>query len=57
MVCPLESAMELHHHWPSSKLHIVRDAGHSAFEPSISDALIKAGNDIADLLSNGELSY
>jgi proline iminopeptidase len=57
MVCPLESAMELHHHWPSSKLHIVRDAGHSAFEPSISDALIKASNDIADLLSNGELSY
>jgi proline iminopeptidase len=57
MICPLESAVELHQLWPSAELHIVRDAGHSAFEPSISDALVKATNDIADLLSNGELSY
>ncbi|WP_269618502.1 prolyl aminopeptidase [Zhongshania sp. BJYM1] len=57
MICPLENAVELHQLWPSSELHIIRDAGHSAFEPSISDALVKASNDIADLLSNGELSY
>ncbi|WP_339678159.1 prolyl aminopeptidase [uncultured Zhongshania sp.] len=57
MICPLENAVELHQRWPSSELHIIRDAGHSAFEPSISDALVKASNDIADLLSNGELSY
>jgi proline iminopeptidase len=57
MICPLESAVELHELWPSAELHIVRDAGHSAFEPSIADALVKASNDVAHLLSGGELSY
>ncbi|CAA0112579.1 prolyl aminopeptidase [Zhongshania aliphaticivorans] len=57
MICPLESAVELHQHWPSSELHIIRDAGHSAFEASIADALVKASDDIADLLTDGELSY
>lgn len=57
MICPLESALELHKAWPSSELHIIRDAGHSAFEPSIADALVKASNEFADLLSGGELSY
>lgn len=57
MICPLESAVELHELWPSAELHIVRDAGHSAFEPSIADALVKASNNIAHLLSGGELSY
>lgn len=57
MICPLDNALTLHQHWPASELHIVRDAGHSAFEPSISDALIKASNDIAHLLSKGELTY
>lgn len=52
MVCPLESAVELHQHWPNAELHIVRDAGHSAFEPSIADALVKAGDEIADMLED-----
>lgn len=42
MVCPLECAWELHQHWPSSELYIIRDAGHSDKEPGIIDALILA---------------
>lgn len=53
MICPLDNAFALHNAWPDSELHIVRDAGHSAYEPSIIDALIKATNAMA-LLVNGE---
>jgi proline iminopeptidase len=42
MVCPLDNAFDLHQRWPESKLEIVRDAGHSALEPSIIDALVRA---------------
>ena len=54
VVCPLENAVELHELWPNSELHIIRDAGHSAFEPSIADALVKATDDIADMLEDRE---
>lgn len=50
MVCPLDNALSLHHHWPASELNIVRDAGHSASEPGIVDALIRATADIAKTL-------
>ena len=53
IVCPLDSAHALHKAWPGSELHIIRDAGHSALEPSITDALVKATNEIAKTL-NGE---
>jgi len=46
-ICPLENAFELHRVWYDSELHIVRDAGHSAFEPSIVDALIRATRQMA----------
>lgn len=42
VVCPLESAWQLHQAWPSSRLHIIPDAGHSATEPGIVDALVRA---------------
>lgn len=42
IVCTLDNAWELHAAWPNSELHIVRDAGHSASEPGIIDALVKA---------------
>ncbi|GAB3104861.1 prolyl aminopeptidase [Aestuariicella hydrocarbonica] len=42
MICPLDNAQSLHHVWHDSELHIIRDAGHSACEPSIVDALIRA---------------
>lgn len=42
MVCPFESAWDLHTAWPEAKLEIVPDAGHSASEPGIIHALIHA---------------
>jgi proline iminopeptidase len=42
IVCPMKSAWELHRAWPEADLHIIPDAGHSAFEPSNTHELIKA---------------
>lgn len=50
-VCPLDNAYDLQRAWPDSELHIIRDAGHSALEPSISDALVKATNELAEMLN------
>lgn len=44
VVCPLDNALELNRAWPNSRLEIIRDAGHSAFEPSILNALVAAAN-------------
>ncbi|WP_053981100.1 prolyl aminopeptidase [Marinagarivorans algicola] len=51
MVCPLDGATALHNAWPASKLHIIRDAGHSSREPSVMDALVKATDTLAEQLS------
>ncbi|MBJ7449432.1 MAG: prolyl aminopeptidase [Parachlamydiales bacterium] len=40
--CPMISAWELHCAWPEANLEIISDAGHSALEPGIMDALIRA---------------
>ncbi|HEV2704280.1 MAG TPA: prolyl aminopeptidase [Pyrinomonadaceae bacterium] len=42
VVCPAMSAWELHRAWPEADLRIIPDAGHSATEPGIVDALIEA---------------
>jgi proline iminopeptidase len=42
VVCPATSAWDLHRSWPSSTLHIVDDAGHSAAEPGIIHHLVEA---------------
>jgi proline iminopeptidase len=42
VVCPLRSAWDLHRAWPEADLHIVQDAGHSAFEPGIVHELVEA---------------
>jgi proline iminopeptidase len=42
IVCPMRSAWELHRAWPEADLHIVADAGHSAFEPGNTHELVKA---------------
>jgi len=47
MVCPMKSALELHQSWPESRLEIVVSAGHSAKEANITDALIRATNEVA----------
>lgn len=47
VVCPAESAFELHRAWPNSQLHIVPDAGHSALEPGITSRLVEATQEFA----------
>jgi proline iminopeptidase len=42
VVCPMMSAWELARAWPEAALHVVDDAGHSAYEPGITDRLIRA---------------
>jgi len=42
LVCPAQSAWDLHKAWPKSELHWVPDAGHSAKEPGIIHLLIEA---------------
>jgi proline iminopeptidase len=42
VVCPMESAWDLHRAWPESELVVVPDAGHSAREPGIAAALVAA---------------
>jgi proline iminopeptidase len=44
VVCPLEQAWELHRAWPQARLEVIPDAGHSATEPGIVDALVTATN-------------
>lgn len=42
VVCPMTTAWTLHRAWPGSGLVVVPDAGHSASEPGIVDALVRA---------------
>jgi proline iminopeptidase len=42
VVCPLEQAWALHEAWPQARLQVIPDAGHSAAEPGIVDALVRA---------------
>ncbi|MGC3979938.1 MAG: prolyl aminopeptidase [Steroidobacteraceae bacterium] len=42
VVCPMQTAWDLHRAWPESTLHVIADAGHSAYEPGNTDALIRA---------------
>jgi proline iminopeptidase len=49
IICPFESAWELHKAWPKAKLEIIKDAGHAASEPGITDALIRATDSVGNL--------
>jgi len=42
VVCPMEQAYALHQAWPQSRIEIIDAAGHSAAEPGIADALVRA---------------
>jgi proline iminopeptidase len=42
MVCPITTANALHEAWPEAEYVVVPDAGHSAMEPGIRAALIRA---------------
>lgn len=51
MVCPLENAYVLKSCLPNAELDIIRDGGHSAFEPGIQDALIHATQRFAPIVA------
>jgi proline iminopeptidase len=40
MICPITTADELHRAWPGSEMIIVPDAGHSAMDPGVREALV-----------------
>lgn len=44
-VCPIVTADDLVRAWPEAEYIVIPDAGHSAFEPGISAALIEASNE------------
>ena len=48
LICPMESAWELHQAWPDSELQVIPDAGHSASEPGIRAALVEATDRFAE---------
>ena len=48
LVCKAEAAYSLHSSLPNSVLHIVPEAGHSASEPGIAGALVRATQQFAD---------
>lgn len=47
VICPPETALDLHTAWPESQLVMVPDAGHSALEPGIRVSLMQALQDFA----------
>ena len=47
VICPPQSAWRLHQAWPESRLVMVPDAGHSAMEPGIAQALVEATRQFA----------
>ncbi len=42
LICPMRSAWDLHRAWPDAALEVVADAAHSASEPGITSALVRA---------------
>jgi proline iminopeptidase len=42
MVCPIVTADELHQAWPEAEYVVVPDAGHSAMDPGVRSALVRA---------------
>ena len=47
VVCPVEQAFALHEAWPKARLEVIADAGHSATEKGIVDALVRATDEFA----------
>lgn len=47
IICPMQSAWELHQAWPGSILKIIPDAGHAASEPGIASELVQSTDDLA----------
>ncbi len=49
VVCPLENAWELNKLWTAAELEIIPRCGHSASEPQLVDALIRATDEFRNL--------
>jgi len=49
VVCPSESAWDLHRAWPEADFHIIQDAGHSAMEPGIRSKLVETTERFAQI--------
>ncbi len=55
MVCPIVTADELHRCWPEAEYLVVPDAGHSAMDPGVRAALVRATESFkARVNSNGD---
>jgi proline iminopeptidase len=52
VVCPMQTAWELHQAWPEAEFKVSRDAGHSAFEPTNTHHLVIA----TDRFAGGSIS-
>ncbi len=52
MVCKMEGAVELARNWSNGKLEIVPEAGHSCLESGITDALVRASDEMIKFLEN-----
>jgi proline iminopeptidase len=50
MVCPIVTADELARAWPEAEYVIVPDAGHSALDPGIRAALVRATENFLERL-------
>ena len=48
MICPVQNAVRLARIWRAAELHIIADAGHTSFEPGITDALVRATDAFRD---------
>jgi proline iminopeptidase len=47
VVCPIKQAYALHQAWPEADYYIAPTSGHSASEPEIVNALVRATNELA----------
>jgi proline iminopeptidase len=50
-ICPIDQAYALNSYWPKSQLKIIPDAGHSASETGITQALIQSTNAMVEIVS------
>ncbi len=56
VVCPAQTAWDLHERWPEAEFHLVPDAGHSAREKGIAHLLLKATDKFRELSKSSSSS-
>lgn len=53
VVCPMTTAWDLHKAWPEAEFEVIPGAGHSAGEPGIVDALVRATDKFRNIKTPG----